>query len=368
MYDFFKPPYIESSKIHIIVNEILNLFNTNTKFVSLCIHNLSHIYITGGEYCFSDLKYVFCDVKVNSGVLDRLAITNTSIKGLKIQIDNNNNNPGIVRLIEAQKDLKEVNIFYSNFLDNTPYCKTLEKSLVKFADTIQYLKIDWIPITNYLSYLVNLVSLKIQGTYNVDYIHLKNVVLPNLKILNARHISAKILARLIENTKGQLIEISILFQRAVNNEMLIQAIYKNCPNLSYLQLSMNSMNIPEIENMLIHCQFLTRLEIMESDKFYPYGKFNWDKLLGTLTRRSPISLFKFKFFTVNIEVIFEALKLFLNDWKDRHPMTLYTIPLRYGPYQLQQLVDLLQMYKVEGIIKNYDIRCSIEDIECIQLI
>ncbi|PKY48241.1 hypothetical protein RhiirA4_463785 [Rhizophagus irregularis] len=368
MHDFFKYP---ESKIYIVGNEILNLFNMNTKFISIAIHKLSHIYITGTEHCFSEiseLEYFFCDIEINSNVLERLAMINSSIKKLRFEINNITKNPGIIRLIETQKNLKEVIVNSNNLFSNEFYCKSLEESLINCADTIQYLKIDWIPTTNYLSYLVNLVSLKIQGARNANWLYLEDVFLPHLKILKARYIPSRILANLIVNTKGKLIEIRILFQHSKDNEKLIQAIYRNCPNLNYLQLSLNDINIAEFEKILIHCRFLIGLEIMESNGFYPYNKHDWSKLMKILVNPSSTNLFKFKFFTMNVENMIEALELFLDGWKDRCPIRLKTIPLKYESYQLQQLKDLLQMYKVKGIIKNYSVNSSIDEIECIQLI
>ncbi|RGB35820.1 hypothetical protein C1646_758845 [Rhizophagus diaphanus] len=385
-------PNIESNIIYKVGNEILNLFNMNTKFISLSIQNLDRIHITGTESCFSELKYCSCDVKINSNVLESLAIKNTSIKKLIFDINHLKNNPGIIRLIEAQKNLKKVNFgniyvkirqdnFFSinkakeelkdhadlhkgGFITYDTYFKTLEESLIKCADTIQYLKIRWIPITNYLSYLVNLVSLKIQPTHKAHFKHLENLFLPNLKCLKTQYISSKILASLIENTKGQLNKISILFQNTTDNEKLIQIIYKNCPNLSYLQLSLVDSDIPEVEKILIHCQFLIELEIMEFNEFSPFEKDDWNKLFEILLRSSPISLFKFKFFSRNIENKLEILKLFLDSWKDRHPIILQTITLEYelDKLELQVLKDELQMYKVEGIIKNYDFDDNTEGI------
>uniref|UniRef100_U9UAB5 Uncharacterized protein n=1 Tax=Rhizophagus irregularis (strain DAOM 181602 / DAOM 197198 / MUCL 43194) TaxID=747089 RepID=U9UAB5_RHIID len=285
MHDFFKYP---ESKIYIVGNEILNLFNMNTKFISIAIHKLSHIYITGTEHCFSEiseLEYFFCDIEINSNVLERLAMINSSIKKLRFEINNITKNPGIIRLIETQKNLKEVIVNSNNLFSNEFY-----------------------------------LSLKIQGARNANWLYLENVFLPHLKILKARYIPSRILANLIVNTKGKLIEIRILFQHSKDNEKLIQAIYRNCPNLNYLQLSLNDINIAEFEKILIHCRFLIGLEIMESNGFYPYNKHDWKNMI-------------------------EALELFLDGWKDRCPIRLKTIPLKYESYQLQQLKDLLQMYK-----------------------
>ncbi|GBB88030.1 hypothetical protein RclHR1_14550004 [Rhizophagus clarus] len=362
----------ELSKKLLIGNEIMKLFVTgDSKFVSLTILGINLCLISGTERCFSELEHFNCGFDINSNILERLATTSTSIKKLSFNVHTNNS--GIVRLIEAQKNLKKVNfINYSNGV-NKLQCKSLEASLIKCVDTIRYVRIDWIPVTRFLSYLVNLVSLEIKTTYNASWNHLVNVnnlvniSLPYLKFLKAQSIPSNILANLIENTKGCLIRISILnrtndLNRAENDKKLIQKIYQNCPNLNYLKLRLSDNEFSEFENLLINCQSLIGLEIVgyntEWDRFFKILKF------------SQINLFKFKFTAyVHIwEHKFEHLKLFLNDWKGRQPMLLHIITIRnlLRPIGLQQqqheqqelrqrLKGLLQEHKVGGIIKRFDV-------------
>jgi hypothetical protein len=94
------------------------------------------------------------------------------------------------------------------------------------------------------------------------------------------------------------------------------------------------------------------------------SKFNWDKLLKILIRSSPISLFRFKFHSKKAKNILEALTSFLDNWKDRPSILLHAYSARGDPKN-QQLKDLLQSYKVKGIIKNYEICGGFEDFEWI---
>jgi hypothetical protein len=68
-------------------------------------------------------------------------------------------NPGIIKLIESQKNLKEVKLFFP--INNETIVRPIEESLIKCADTIQYLRINWKPVTKLFSYLENLLSLEI---------------------------------------------------------------------------------------------------------------------------------------------------------------------------------------------------------------
>src|SRR5437016_3854922 len=108
----------------------------------------------------------------------------------------------------------------------------------------------------------------------------------------------------------------------------------------------------QFENLLINCQFLSGLVI---DTMYDYNNaFKWDKLFEILTKSSPISLFKFKFFSYEI-IKLKFLKSFFDNWKNRNPILL-KIDADYMIHEAKpQLEDLAEKYKVKGIIK----KCSI---------
>ena len=90
----------------------------------------------------------------NVGVLAGIS---KSIKTLEIFFYSNIS--GIIKLIEAQINLNDVR--FSCQFKNKELHTTLEESLIKHANTIQYLRITWIPVTKTFSYLVNLISLDI---------------------------------------------------------------------------------------------------------------------------------------------------------------------------------------------------------------
>ncbi|CAG8579642.1 uncharacterized protein OCT59_027105 [Rhizophagus irregularis] len=359
----------EMSKKSIIGNEIMKLFiNSETKFVSLSIPKINLCHISGSEHCFSKLEYLDCDY-TNSNILEKLAIMNTSIKQLIFNYKYDNiSNHGINRLIKVQKNLKRISLNLNSKMPRDElFCKTLEESIIKCADTVQYLKISWIPVPKFFSYLINLVSLEIINF--TDRIYLNYLVkgtfplLKSLKSLKVVDVPANICKNIIDSTKGNLIEISIIYQyhqyNPDDNGKLIQKIYQKCPNLKFLELTLYKENITEFKNLLINCQSLISLEIIDHT-------IKWNKLFEVL-KFSPISLFKFKFST-EFKVLYlnlKYLKLFLDNWNDRNPMLLH---LNIGYFfirrsqQLQQYVKLrkrlnvfLQEYKAKGIIKKFDI-------------
>src|SRR5205823_11086064 len=121
-----------------------------------------------------------------------------------------------------------------------------------------------------------------------------------LQILKAKSVPINVLASLIENTNGSLIEITIdcIHHDEINNKRIIQAIYQNCPNLKYLKLIFRNDNILELEKLLINCQYLNGLHIITDNLNNWQGSdytFNWDYLFKVLTKSSLTSLFRFKF-------------------------------------------------------------------------
>ncbi|CAG8722125.1 10640_t:CDS:2, partial [Rhizophagus irregularis] len=334
--------------------------------------------ISGSEDCFSKLEYFYCNNKTSSKILEGLAQTNKQIRKFEIIImcddrENSDNSTEVVKLIEAQGNLKEINFIRKNFYMNAKsYCKNLEESLIKHADTVQYLRIDWEPITKFLSYLVNLVSLDLTYIcYERDhYDNLKTISLPLLKFLKAKHIPSNILSSLIESTKGYLVEISILYHYIFDKGRLIRAIYQNCLNLKILKLSMTNENISDFEYLLINCQYLNSLEVIGTNYF------DWDELFEILTKSTPIGLFKFTFTSPisDLKRKMNSIKLFLDNWKDRHSMSLYIVSLeeaymkmlkqqrrkfqQQDKQQQQILENLLQQYVAIGIVEKFSIQIS----------
>ena len=132
-------------------------------------------------------------------------------------------------------------------------------------------------------------------------------------------------------------------------------------------LNFNDSNISEFEKLLINCQYLNGLFIATYDAL---NGSSWDDLFKILTKSSPTSLFKFKFRfdQSSIPKLEETFKLFFDNWRGRHPMLLQTI-ITYDQIGGQYL-DLIEKYKMEGIIKKYDndvvYEGNFEDFEWIQ--
>ncbi|RIA80088.1 hypothetical protein C1645_839323 [Glomus cerebriforme] len=340
-------------------NEIFKLFiNENTKFTYLYFpyyFNYQIHHIPGAKCCLSEIEFFSCNARINDNVLVGLAEICKSIKELELTIDKDNKNYGIIRFIEAQKKLYKISIFFGytqifNFDDS--FYENIENSLIKHANTIQHFKITEQPMTNFLSFLVNLKTLELSNCSNsAKWNVLENLFLPYLQILRTMDIPIRALACLIKNSGTYLNEIVINNRCSLkhnDNKMIIQAIYQNCHNLKYLGISFLNNNILELDNLLINCQYLNGLYFTIVEY-----KFDWNKMFEILIKSSPVSLFKFKFkfqFYYMPDDI-ESFKTFFDNWKDRHPILLYII--LDNPNTNTDYFDLLEEYKTKGIIKKY---------------
>ncbi|CAB5395253.1 unnamed protein product [Rhizophagus irregularis] len=241
------------------------------------------------------------------------------------------------------------------------FCNILENSLINHSNTIKYFKLTKQPITKILFHLINLKILELDGSFqDMAWDRIENLSLPYLQILKAKSIPTKYLTNLIENTNGYLIEIKIDYigHDEINNKKIIKAIYQNCPNLQYLNLMFRKSNILELEKLLIKCQYLNGLFfIIDSD-----DTINWDKLFEILTKFSPNNLFNFKFYSVN-QIKLNSLKLFFDNWKveHKHPMLLKFFRMKI----VSEYVDLVESYKIEGVVKKFDHDLYGEDFEWI---
>ncbi|CAB4435110.1 unnamed protein product [Rhizophagus irregularis] len=341
----------DSEKI-IIKNDIFSLFiNEHTRFTHLYIP-FQVFLIPGTKCCFSEIEFLSCNTSVNDNILAELTEICKSIKELELIIEVQNNNYQIIKLIKTQKKLFSVSFLIDYLYNNADetFRILLENSLIRHANTIQYFKATKQPATQILSSFVNLRILELDCISIDTWNCLENLSLPFLQILKANQVPIKALTRLIENTSGFLIEINIDYKNhdELSNKRIIQVIYQNCPYLKYLKIMLINSNILELENLLINCQHLDGLFIII---YNTIGNiFNWNNLFEILTKSSPITLFKFKFsfYPSYRQIKFESLKLFFDNWKERYPMLLQFSQIGGN------MDDLIEVYKVKGIVKKYD--------------
>jgi len=107
--------------------------------------------LPGAKSCFLEVEFLSCSTSINYNILVGLIEACKLIKELDLFINAYNNNHGIIRLVEAQKKLFNIYLSYRPYMSHN---KTLENSLIKHANTVQYLKINKEPFTKILSYLL----------------------------------------------------------------------------------------------------------------------------------------------------------------------------------------------------------------------
>ncbi|CAG8560324.1 23077_t:CDS:2 [Rhizophagus irregularis] len=244
----------KDSNMNIIRNEIYKLFiNKNSKFISLFIPAKLEIQIDNfpdADKCFSFLELFKCDSSIKKPILIGMSNIITSIKKIKIENLYHGKivNSGFDKLIKAQKNLKQVCLLGDSKKKNEI---SLEDLLKNNVNHIQHINLGWNPNTEFLSHFANLISLKIYMKSNNlenNHFHLKSLNLPNIKYLKISGVPVEILADMIDNSGGHLVEINI----KETNDRLIKSIYKKCKNLKYLELSIENKNLLEFENLLIN--------------------------------------------------------------------------------------------------------------------
>ncbi|GBB83126.1 hypothetical protein RclHR1_00010008 [Rhizophagus clarus] len=335
-----------------IENEILSIFiNENRKFTHLYVPILFDFQLhtfSGAEQCFSELQYLNCRAFINDNALAGLIEICGSIKELTLLTEACKfNNYEIVKLIETLGKLSTINLLTPNslYVDNKFY-EAVEKSLIKHANSVQYLRLNRPFITDNLSSFINLKSLVLYGSFREDVTWncLKNLSLPFLQVLRARNIPINLLARLISTTNENLIEIDLDRMRdsEFNNKEIIRPIYQNCPKLEYFKIILMNHEIFELEKLLIRCHHLNELFILVR------STIDWNSLFEILTKSSPNKLFSFKLDFGKFPPKLESLRLFFENWKGRNPMSLQAYL-----YKKDEHIDLIEKYKAEGIVKTY---------------
>ncbi|PKK74797.1 hypothetical protein RhiirC2_846555 [Rhizophagus irregularis] len=350
-----------------IKNDILNLFiNENMDYTHLYIpKKFDYHFNPGAESCISEIKFLKCNDRINDNILSILTKTCKSIKELELTLYEYNYNCGIAKLIENQNRLSSIS-FLNDFIGDNPSRMTIENSLIKHADTIQYFGIREQLETKVFTSFVNLKMLELMGKRTdgeSKWNNIKDLSLLSLQSLKASNIPINCLANLILSSGKQLTKICYYnyYNDVVSNKILIQAIYHNCPNLIYLELLYRNENILDLEKLLINCQYLKRIdfniyyykESLFHVSFYSYVK--WDNLFNILAKSSPSSLFEFVFKYTDENPELESLKLFFDNWESRFPISLKFKKERDYYYEsgYDDLVDLIEIYKEKGVIKNF---------------
>ncbi|CAI2178503.1 1083_t:CDS:1 [Funneliformis geosporum] len=346
----------------------------------------------GIDNWLSDIECLTCDSNINQETFIELARLCKSIKSLNIFLGNLNN-PGLFRFIKVQKQLHEIGFSLdptNNDIDFCSFHQTFRDALTANANTIQHFKLTHGVLFPFsvLSSLVNLKSLYVGNRITYDFwSDLEICSFPNLVKLVTYKIPLEKTARMIENSTSKLIEIIIeytIYHQAYYDRC-IQAICQTCPRLKYFKIIVKMTDdFYKLRDILQNCHYLEGLviEFPYSIRGWNYNIIKVDEVDNTdsdideeseysliededdckilceiLAKYSPMCLYKFKLQNMKT-LTTDNLKIFFDNWKDRPPMLLQTMP---GCRLFGKHFDLIREYTEKGVIKKYDNILNMED-------
>ncbi|RGB23230.1 hypothetical protein C1646_774821 [Rhizophagus diaphanus] len=351
-------------KRNILEQEIYKLFVSQCKNIGeLRWQTLQPLSLfPGASTCFSQLYNLFIDVfSLNSDTLYEMSKFCKNLNSLSIH-NFSKDLPGLVSLIDAQVNLRRVNLCTIFKGGN---CEELSKALTRKCNTISYLSFNSIGTIppSFLSSLVNLKWLSIFN--NEDYEDIEDDIkelqkylsiseFPNLQYLNINGLSCfKELSMLVEKTKGNLSHIDIFnIDRdiAKNTGMLIKAITENCPNIKLLFTYLEPQDFIHIKSLLINCRYLKTIRFDSLDFFMDENDNNiGDELLDILISFSPkclndITISKSWKFSIN------TFERFFESFRDR-PLHYYYMICHGRSYITEEHKIMVKQYIEEGVIK-----------------
>ncbi|EXX60689.1 hypothetical protein RirG_177660 [Rhizophagus irregularis DAOM 197198w] len=334
-------------------------------------------YFPEAKNCLESLCKLECDSSIDSAYFYGLSHFCQRIQKLVIINMDTKLNNGIVKLIEVQKNLKHFewrDDFYDEFFtnDDDPYEQIL-LALEKKAESLNYLRLLFQYVENYehillLEILPKFYKLKI--LIIDDYLLLneeqlekfKMQVYPELEILNIEYNKLNTVSNIIENSGGHLKKILLKPYNIIDFELdnenslnFIRKVYENCPSLEYLSILISSTkeNFTELETLLKRCKNLKSLLIVIFDNYedtyedsLKYGK----ELLKILIRSAPTNFKEIRFGS-EFKFSLEMLEEFLENWRGRRALSLFTIdPI----YMREDYTELINKYKSNGVVKDFE--------------
>ncbi|PKC09662.1 hypothetical protein RhiirA5_415326 [Rhizophagus irregularis] len=315
-----------------------------------------------------------CDTSIDSSYFYGLSQFCQYIQKLIIINIDTKINHGIVKLIEVQKNLKHFewkDDFDDDLIEN-PY-KEVFRALEKKANSLNYLKIRpfYIEYRLIQEALINFYKLKVLVIDGYLFIaeeqleQLRMIAYHELEVIKVDYNQLDIISSIIENSGRCLKKIlfkpydivdlddfdDVDFNKSSLN--FIRKVYENCPYIEYLSIIFPSSkeHFIEFEKLLKICQNLKSLLIVlwNRDEVETYEK-NGEELLKILIRSAPTNLkeirpgdeFKFSL---------ESLEDFLEKWRGRRALSIFTIDPIYIREDYKKLID---KYKGDGVIKNFE--------------
>jgi len=277
--------------------------------------------------------------------------------------------PGLISLIDAQKNLREVYIY-----DRTG--KKLGDALERKGNTINHIYLDLDDVAS-PSFLTSLVNLKSITLYNGNKKKLNKEVIknvqkylsiskfPHLQVLNIKGLSCfKELSKLIEKTEGDISEIYIENNESIqefddNTRMLINSITNYCPKIKILRTYLESKDFIYVKSLLLNCKYLKCVKFYNLDNNNnnnhhdnnntSNNNIGGDELLNILSKFSPESLNEI-IISGNWKFSIEVFERFFESFRERNPLY-FSIDIHNGKhYVTEDHKAIIKKYINEGVI------------------
>jgi hypothetical protein len=321
-----------------------------------------------------------CDTFTDSSYFYGLSHSCQNIQSLIIINTNANYNHGIARLIEVQRNLKHFewkDEIYEEYPLEDSY-KEIFFALEKKADSLNHLRISFGYVEDYENTLLQRLLPKLYKLRILifdDYFlyftekqleQLKIQVYYELEILIIECSSLNVISSMIENSGGRIKKILFKPYYTIdpddpdnlndNSFNFIRTTYKNCPLIEYLSIIFppSKEHFAKFEKLLKICQNLKSLLLViysvnrrkTDEKRMEYGK----ELLKILIRSAPTNFKEIRFYE-NFRFSLENLEEFLEKWRGRSALSIFTSD---SIYEGEDYKKLINKYKIEGVIKDFE--------------
>ncbi|RGB41389.1 hypothetical protein C1646_810712 [Rhizophagus diaphanus] len=357
-----------SYKLILLEQEIYKLFINNCKnIISFHWQTVLPLFQFPGSFtCFSKLYSLIIDFQcINSLTLNNMAQICQNIGDLKL-LYCNGNNPGLIKLVDAQKNLKSLLIYFKGGQKRcTQLSEVIERKAGKLTKLI--IKPCIAPISpKFLLSLKYLKHLELNNDNGYEFYdegiemqewrkYLSIVSFPELQYLKISYLPNYDDYKLIEKSHQGLLEINICrryeYQDSVYTSKLIKAIAKYCPRIKKLAIDVELENLDEIREMLLNCPQLETIDLSAINE----KQIICDKLLEVIIDFSPKSLYKFSFNGYWIFSV-EGLQIFFENWRNKFPIKFY-ISFSDESWVTEEYGIILKKYIDEGIIKRTNFFC-----------
>ncbi|RIA86063.1 hypothetical protein C1645_829863 [Glomus cerebriforme] len=319
-------------------------------------------YLPGAKDCLTNLVTLTCGLEVDHLIFYGLAQICRHIRKLRIY-DCLMENDGLTSLIAVQKNLQYFICEFVSFDHRDFVCRGIGNALVKQAHSLIYFdSFDGVTFhPSIFKNFVNLRELKLgDGSLIRDYdLHLQQANLPSLQYLEIGWTSLYTIAKIIQSTKGDLVEIKVIAGQnstKKNTKTYLQTVTKHCPKLKMATLFYYGDNddseIKEFKKLLMTCSFLEQIILI---RYKEHGLTDYDnELLDVLERYASISL---KFIQMqNLRFSPESLINFFEKWKHRKvPLSFHCL------YEDDIDMNIINKYIQEGIIKKF------KEVDCLDI-